>query len=185
MAGIVVTVDGRSAPLRFVGKDVIVFIVPRLMARTGRSRVVVRVISPNAVIEKEVRYVAASPGLLCYGQLKNECFPQAIYHMIGEAPFLISSDYPLSLSRYDREARVQIVGTGFRATKKDLAELTLCGQRLEIVYVGKYPGIDGLDCVTFILPKALPDRCPSMQQPIVLTVNGKSSNSVWLNLRNN
>lgn len=184
LAGVGVSVDGRSAKLRYVGQRTIVFVAPRMPPRKMKKLVTVRVVAPDSEVSIEVAFAPASPGLFCdTGTPRLECLPQAIYHMEGNAPFLVQESTLLPLSRLDRDARVQVMGTGMKGVPREEVEVRLCGTPLQVIRAGSYLNIEGMDAVTFVLPAALPDACPMTHQPVVVKMRGKESNHVWLNLQ--
>ncbi|MEP7337070.1 MAG: hypothetical protein ABI977_04950 [Acidobacteriota bacterium] len=183
LAGTGVSVEGVPARLRFVGSRSIVFMVPRMAARFSKSRVTVRIVAPQDEIAIEVDFAQVSPGLLCYGAPRDDCFPpQAIYYQQGNAPLLVDGE-PLALSQWNNDARIQIVGTGMRGASRNSVEVKLCDSALEVTYIGPYMNMQGMDCVTFILPVSLPAGCAAGRQPITVTANGKTSNVALLNLK--
>lgn len=180
LAGVTVTVDGRIAALRYVGRREIVFIAPRLPIRYGRESVVVTIHAPGEEISLPVALAYNSPGLLCYGQPRDGCAPQAIYRQ-GKGMPLLMNELPVDLFP---ETVVQFFGTGFRRADVRTAEVKLCGEMpLEILYIGPDPFVDGMDVVTVKLPTRLPASCSPTEQAITLSVAGRVSNSVAVSLR--
>lgn len=180
LAGVTVTVEGRVAPLRYVGKREIVFLVPRLPIRFSNAFVTVTVHAPGGEITIPAAWNYSAPGLLCYGPPKDGCAPQAIYRQGKAMPALIG-DLPLGLLP---DTVVQFFGTGFRRANVRTVEVKLCGELpLEILFLGPDSFVDGLDVVAVKLPTRLPASCAPTEQAITLSVAGRGSNSVMVSLR--
>ncbi len=174
LAGSSVRVNGTAAPLFFVSKEQINFLLP---PETQPGTAIVEVTAADGAITRcDLPISSTSPAIFTENQRGTDA-PAAdatpdgkTYYRVGNPD---GSPNPVLVGHY-----LQLYGTGFRAAAFDTVKVTLGGKELPVLYAGKQPQFAGLDQLNVQVPTGL-----SGVVDLVLTADGRVANKVKIRVQ--
>ena len=186
LGGVAVSITDRAglttaAPVEFVSPTQVNYLVPAGLA-SGIATVTIGASSGSAQID------AIGPGLYSMNGQGTGVAGAAVYAADGTAtPVTVFQctttcvSAPMSLGPGTSKLVVTLYGTGFRnLSSPSAASLWIGGQAAQILYIGAQPQYPGLDQINIVVP---PSLAGSGEVPVVLTVDGQSTNAVTLNIQ--
>ncbi|HEX4946959.1 MAG TPA: hypothetical protein VFZ34_09855, partial [Blastocatellia bacterium] len=169
LAGSSVRVNGLLAPLFYVSKEQINFLLP---PETQPGMAIVEVTSADGSITRcDLPINSTSPALFTANQRgtdapAGEATPDGkTYYSLGNPD---GTPNPVVIGHF-----LQLYGTGFRAAAFDTVRVTIGGKEVPALYAGKQPQFAGLDQLNVQIPTGL-----SGVVDLVLTVDGRTANTV-------
>lgn len=184
----------RAAPLFYVSPTQINFQIP---PGTSEGSAILNVLLNNtAVGQGTANIVAVAPGIFT-ANVSGQGIPVAIIQRVkadGTQEFDLVAQYDgsqwvmrsIDLGAAGDTVYLQLYGTGIRnrssvsAVTVTIGGVTTTLDPAKFEYAGPAPGFAGLDQVNVILPRSLAGRG---DVALILSVNGKTSNTVSLNIK--
>ncbi len=174
LAGSSLRVNGVPAPLFFVSKEQINFLIP---TQTQPGTAIVEVTAADGSITRcELPISSAAPAIFTANQQgtkapAGDATPDGkTYYRIGNPD---GSANPVAVGHY-----LQLFGTGFRNAAFDTVQVSIGGKDVQVLYAGKQPEFIGLDQLNVQVPAGL-----SGVVDLVLTIDGKPANKVEIRVQ--
>ena len=174
LAGTSVRVNGLLAPLFFVSRQQLNFLLP---AGVNSGNAVIEVNTSDGQLSRNTLAISGIAPSLFTANATGTGVPVGVVSPDGISFYPLSnpdgSALPLNGGDY-----LVLFGTGFRRAATETVEITIGGRKVPAIYTGAQGSLVGVDQLNTELPRDV-----SGLVDLVLTVNGRQANVVKVRLK--
>jgi len=174
LVGTTVRVNGVLAPLFFVSRQQINFLIP---AGLSSGSAVIEVATSDGSLSRSTFTLSSTAPSLFTANASGTGAPTALATPDGQSFYAVGNPdgTPNTLNRGDY---LVLFGTGFRRAAREMVQVTIAGREMPMLFAGAQGGFAGLDQLNTQLPTDV-----SGVVDVVVTVNGRQANVVKVKLK--